>query len=68
MMMPPGPQNIGAAGLELRQAAGLLVAFYLKAGVNRPRIASTPKHCVVLRHGKDSQRLMIIVRREKAQG
>lgn len=43
-------------------------AFYLKVGVKVPRIASTLKHSAVLRHGRDSERLMMIIRREKVQG
>lgn len=50
------------------QGGSFSAAFYLKARVKLPRIPSTLIHFAVLRHGKDSEKLMMIPRREKAQG
>lgn len=66
-MKPLGPQNVGAAGLRAQEGS-FLAAFYLKARMKLPRIPSTLKYFAVLRHRKDSEKLMMILRREKAQG
>lgn len=50
------------------QVGGLLAAFYLKAGVQLPRNPSTLKQSAVLRPGKDSARLMVVIRRGRPRG